>query len=422
MAIDKDDLNNDELDDTVNDDAPVADFLNMSDEDMLASMGSSMALAEPAAAKPGVDAGEVEETEEEKAATAAAAAALDDDEVDPEVADETVEKPADKKADVVDSAAPAKGPADKAAVDKDGKPVPAEADKEKVADAPAVKDEAAVIDYQAEYNKILAPFTANGKQIQPKSVEDAIQLMQMGANYNKKMAGLKPSLKLLKMLEGAQLTNEDDIGFLIDLHKRDPAAINKLIVDSKIDPLDLDAAKAGEYKPGTHKVDDATMDLDAVLEDIKSSPSYSQTLQVVSAEWDQASKNVVIQNPGALKLINQHMDAGIYAIIAAEMENERTFGRLKGLTDIEAYKKVGDAIEARGGFNHLNKGSSPDQAKPAAAAPVIVTPKPAKVDDDKTKAARKAASGTKAAAPGATKLPDDFNVLSMSDADFAKFK
>ena len=40
------------------------------------------------------------------------------------------------------------------------------------------------------YNKVFAPFRANGKEIQVKSVDDVISLMQMGANYNKKMASI----------------------------------------------------------------------------------------------------------------------------------------------------------------------------------------------------------------------------------------
>ena len=38
--------------------------------------------------------------------------------------------------------------------------------------------------------KLFAPFKANGKDIKVDSVEEAIALMQMGANYSKKMAGL----------------------------------------------------------------------------------------------------------------------------------------------------------------------------------------------------------------------------------------
>ena len=98
------------------------------------------------------------------------------------------------------------------------------------------------INYQAEYERLLTPFKANGRQMQVHSVDDAMQLMQMGANYNKKMAGLKPNLKLMKMLEKNDLLNEEKLSFLIDLQTKDPAAIARFIKDSEVDPLDIDPA------------------------------------------------------------------------------------------------------------------------------------------------------------------------------------
>ena len=36
-----------------------------------------------------------------------------------------------------------------------------------------------------------------------------------------------------------------------------------------------------------------------------------------------------------------------------ELEREKMLGRLTGLSDLEAYKTVGDAIHERGGFNEV---------------------------------------------------------------------
>ena len=294
-------------------------------------------------------------------------------------------------------------------------PEPTDAGKE----APAPEDttkapEAGVVDFEAEYKKLLAPFKANGRDITVSSVDEAVVLMQMGANYNKKMAALKPNLKLMKLLENNGLLSEEKISFLVELDKKSPDAINKLVKDSGLDPMDFDAAKAGEYQPKIHKVDDREMDLDTVLDEIQETPTYTRTLEVVSKQWDGASKQVVANSPQLLKVINDHVARGIYDIISAEVERERVFGRLTGLSDIEAYRQVGDVIQARGGFNHL--GSS--QGKTNAPA-VVVTPKPAKVEDDKLKDKRRAASSTKPATP-APAANKDFNPLALSDAEFAK--
>lgn len=275
------------------------------------------------------------------------------------------------------------------------------------------KPEESSIDYKAEYERLLAPFKANGRDISVKSVDDAITLMQMGANYNKKMAALKPNLALLKMLENNGLLSEEKISFLIDLEKKNPDAINKLIKDSGIDPMDIDADKASGYKPSAYKVDDRELELDAVLDEIQETPSYNRTLEIVSKEWDAKSKQTIANSPQLLKVINSHVQSGIYDLISKELESERVFGRLNGLSDIEAYRQVGDMIQARGGFDHLGR-----QGQQAAPQPVVVQPKPKVEDDAKIKEKKRAASSTKPAA--ASSAPKDFNPLSMSDEEFSK--
>jgi hypothetical protein len=357
-------------------------YLNMSDAEMMAAGAPSVEApvaqsndAEDAAEEAEVDDAEDDEAADEGAGTATPEAAQSD-EVKPESqAEPEAKAPETLEADL----------------------------------APEGK-----IDYEAEYKRLIAPFKANGREIQVKSAEDAIALMQMGANYNKKMAALKPNLKIMKLLENNGLMNEEKLSFLIDLDKKNPAAINKLVKESGIDPMDLDAEKAGEYRPKIHAVDDREIDLDTVLDEIQDTPTYARMLDVVSQKWDGASKQAVSQTPQLLKVINAHMESGIYDLISKEVESERMFGRLNGLSDIESYRHVGDAIQARGGFNHLTNG----QVKPQASAPVIVEPKPKKVEDDKLKDKRRAASSTKPVAP--TTAIKDFNPLALSDAEFSK--
>lgn len=368
------------------------DYLNMSDEEMLN------------AAPPSETAPVAEVTEE--------VAAADD-------ADEAKEE--ETKAEDADEADGDKPDAEDAAdADKSKKKVAEEA----TTDAPKeTKDEApkedaakekAAIDFEAEYKKLLAPFKANGRDIQVDSVEDAVALMQMGANYNKKMAALKPNLKLMKMLENNGFLSEEKIGFLIDLGKKDPAAINKLVKDSGLDPMDLDAEKASAYKQTAYAVDDREMELDTVLDELQGSPAYTRTLDVVSNKWDVASKQVVAQSPQLLKVINDHVASGIYDLISTEIEKQRMLGRLNGMSDIEAYRQTGDAIQARGGFNHLVQNQVTNRPKPLE----VVQPKAKVAEDDTLKDKRRAASSTKAAAPSTT--PADFNPLSMSDEEFSK--
>ena len=270
------------------------------------------------------------------------------------------------------------------------------------------------IDYKAAYEKLTRPFRANGKEMQVKNIDDAIALMQMGANYNKKMAALKPNLKLLKLLETNDLLSEEKLSFLIDVQKKNPAAISKLIKESGIDPLDLDESKAADYKPSVRRIDDREIELDQVLEDIQDSPAYHKTLNVVSKEWDQASRQIIAEQPQLLKVLNAHMENGIFDMIAKELEHERMMGRLAGLSDIEAYRKIGDAIHARGGFNSLGRQGN---AAPAAK-PMTPPSKPKPESVEKVKEKKRAASPTAMSTPKAP--PKEFNPLAMSDEESSK--
>ena len=270
------------------------------------------------------------------------------------------------------------------------------------------------IDYKAEYERLTQPFKANGKEIKVNSVEDAVELMQMGANYSKKMAALKPHLKLIKMLDKHGLMDESKLSYLIDLNGKNPEAIAKLVKDSGLDPMEMDENKADDYKPTSYKVDDREIELDNVLESIKDSSTYQRTISVVSNDWDKASKEVIANTPQILSVLNAHMESGIYDIIQGELENERTFGRLQGLSDIEAYRYVGDRIQANGGFSHLAKGQ---QNQPKQN---VVSAKPMQVQDDRLKDKKRAAAPSKPAVT--TQVAKDFNPLALSDEEFAKFK
>lgn len=56
-------------------------------------------------------------------------------------------------------------------------------------------------DYKSFYNTVMAPFKANGKEIKLQNAQEAIQLMQQGANYTRKMQSIAPYRKLISTLE-----------------------------------------------------------------------------------------------------------------------------------------------------------------------------------------------------------------------------
>jgi len=211
------------------------------------------------------------------------------------------------------------------------------------------------INYKEEYEKFMAPFKAAKRQIKPDSPEDMRRLAQMGADYSRKMEAMKPYQRVIKTLEKNGLLDIEKVNFLIDLEKKNPEAIKKFLRDNDIDPMRMDLESDTEYKPTDHMIGDKELELDAVLDEIRDTPPFTRTVKTITEDWDSASKQVLMGNPSIIKDINEHIGNGMFDQVIAQMEHERTFGRLKGLSDLEAYKTVGDAIHAAGGFNQPNQ-------------------------------------------------------------------
>jgi hypothetical protein len=285
-------------------------------------------------------------------------------------------------------------------------------DKETTSEEDSSTEEEIVATPENQLKELFAPFKANNREMQVANVDEARQLMQMGANYNKKMAALRPNLKLMKMLQNNELLDEERISYLIDLDKKNPDAIKKLVKESKIDLESLDNDDDINYKPNTtYNVNDKEIVLDETFNDIKDTDSYAQTLDIIGNKWDESSRQVLLENPTAIRVLNDHVTAGHYEKITAAVETERMFGRLpSSMSDLEAYKHVADMINANGGFNDPT--TSKSITKPAVS-------KTAKTVDHTLTDRKKAASSTKGSSkPG--KAKSDLNPLSMSDEEFEK--
>lgn len=264
------------------------------------------------------------------------------------------------------------------------------------------------LDFAEEFKKLTAPFKANGKDMQINTVDEARTLMMMGANYNKKMAGLKPSLRILKTLENNGLLDEDKINYLIDLDKKDPGAINKLMQDSGINPLDLEEDSASAYKPKAYNATNREVELDAVLDDIRDTPTFKDTIDIVGNKWDDSSRRVLVDNPSIIKVINDHVSAGIFEQITTKIDKERMLGKLDGVSDIDAYKQIGDLMQSAGEFN----------AKKAEA--ILPTIQATPVQQKASNIDKKRAAASTVKTGRSPKSNQEFNPLALSDEEFAK--
>lgn len=205
-------------------------------------------------------------------------------------------------------------------------------------------------DYKTLYEGLLAPFKASKRTVKVESPDDARRLMQMGYDYTEKMRQLKPQLRIIKTLEHNDLLDIEKVNFAIDLLKGNEDAVKKFLKDNSIDPIEMDLEDGTDYKPNDHLVSEQQMALDEVLDDISGSEVFPRTAQVITKEWDKASQDVLMGIPALIRIIHGHMEKGYYDQIADKVRYERSMGRLQGLSDLDAYKAVGDAMQAQGAF------------------------------------------------------------------------
>lgn len=270
-----------------------------------------------------------------------------------------------------------------------------------------VEKKTEVQDYEGFYKKVMAPFVANGKTIELRTPEEAIQLMQMGANYTRKMQSIAPHRKLLLMLENNGLLDESKLSFLIDIEKKNPEAIKKLVKDAGIDPMDIDTAVEPTYLGGNHQVSDDEANFKSVLEDMKSTQTGLETLKVINSNWDQASKEVLWKNPEVMAVIQQQRELGVYDKIAAEVERQRTLGTIPTqMPFVEAYRVVGTQLLQA-------QPQTPAVTAPTSVGTTVAKPKPAAANGDKVSAASPTRSTPR-------KAESFINPLAMSDEEFMK--
>lgn len=257
------------------------------------------------------------------------------------------------------------------------------------------------------YKKVMAPFKANGKQVELRNPEEAIQLMQMGANYTKKMQAIAKHQKAIMMLERNELLDEDKLSFLIDLQNKDPEAIKKFFADSELDPLDIDVDSEVNYRGGRHKINDSEVRFKAVIDEVMAEDQGVETIQRINREWDNESVEELQQRPDTLKIIHAHMKSGIYDAVIEEIDRQKLLGTISVSSPfMEAYRKAGDDL--------INNGVIVPNGQTQATKPIARgTGKGKTAVNNKAKAASITRNSGK-------KVATTKDLLNLSDEEFLK--
>ena len=253
----------------------------------------------------------------------------------------------------------------------------------------------------------MAPLRANGKDIELKSPQELKQLASMGANYTKNMQNIRHHKKALLMLENNGLLDEGQISYLIDLSKGDPAAIQKLLKEKQIDPLDVDTRGETTYTDqGNHRLTDSEVSFREQVDEIVSTPRGAETISVFNS-WDQASKDLLWKNPQLMSVIHNHRLNGTFDVVAEEVARRRTIGTIPvSESFLSAYNAVGEEMLAA-------RQQQSTAAKTPVATRAVSSATSQAGASGKVAAAAPTRSGTRSATP-------IVNPLALSDEDFEK--
>lgn len=272
--------------------------------------------------------------------------------------------------------------------------------------APAKADKVISGDANSFMQQVTAPFKANGVEMQISDPAEVISLMQMGLNYQAKMQALAEPRRLHKMLSDAGVADEGTLGYLIDLHKKNPEAIAKLVKESGVDLYSVDDEAVSKYTPQTVAPHANVIAVDDVLKELESHPFYDRTLIVAGKDWDDESKQLIVQNPLILKDLASHMQSGVFDQINTIMVKERAMGRLNGMSDYNAFMAIGNTLYSQGQLKGHTPQNPQQQSKPVA-----------KPTNPQAEARRRQAAPPSRTA-GTVSTGGGVNYLAMSDAEF----
>ncbi len=127
------------------------------------------------------------------------------------------------------------------------------------------------------------------------------------------------------MLENNELLDEAKLNNLIDLSKKDPQAITKLIKESNVDPLEIDKEAPVDYQPNNYAITEKEYNLDRVLDEIKDTETFTRTIEVLTKEWDSESRLAISDQPEIIAIVNEHMVNGVFDQVHAKNATGKDF-------------------------------------------------------------------------------------------------
>jgi len=157
-------------------------------------------------------------------------------------------------------------------------------------------------------------YKANGQEFeftQDEVVNQFGKVFGQAMNYTKKMQAIAPYRKMISALEDEGIS-EDDMNLMIDALKGNKDAVTNLVKRANVDVLDLDLDQETNYKPNSYGRDESELRLKEVIDDISSDKEFVITQNVVSEQWDDASRDVFAKDPELIKELHIDVQNGTF--------------------------------------------------------------------------------------------------------------
>lgn len=198
-------------------------------------------------------------------------------------------------------------------------------------------------DYRAAYLSLHKPLKANGTTVRIKSDDELRTLVQQGLGYTSKSQKLAEDSRIAGMLREHGIEKQD-LSLLIDLHKKDPKAIQKFLQDAEVDPLDVDFETPSSYEVKDYEVKDNELKFRELLGTLRSSDSGNKFIEEIG-KWDDHTKAQAWNDPSIVEILYQQQNNGVYSRIVEEMERRRLVGTLSyDVPFLTAYQSVGEQL------------------------------------------------------------------------------
>ena len=244
-------------------------------------------------------------------------------------------------------------------------------------------------------------------------------LVRIGLGANENNRKIKPYLKQLKSLEQAGVSLEDDnLNFLVDVMNGNKDAIKELVKNKfNLDEDEVqswydeeDGSKG--YTPKDHVISDSRFQLQEILDDIKTTPTYDRTVNFLGS-IDDDGKVMISENPELVALLNDDMQSGAFDKAMDEAQFRMDRGLLPKQSILQSYVAVMQDVDF---YNSLT-GVTPEVTK---EKPAKATPNKKEVVSRKKRASNVGTSnGSTSSSQKQTVQSKDIN--KMSDEEFDDF-